>query len=91
LVGTFISELQDKSSSKGRADLVAELAKVVAVDVGLHVARIEAIKSIENFETDLRMALLNRKPNLPMKLNVGRNEPGGIARGFELRRTLAIG
>jgi hypothetical protein len=44
---------------------------VVAVDVGLHVARIEAIKSIENFETDLRMALLNRKPNLPMKLNVG--------------------
>jgi hypothetical protein len=71
LVGTFISELQDKSSSKGRADLVAELAKVVAVDVGLHVARIEAIKSIENFETDLRMALLNRKPNLPMKLNVG--------------------
>ena len=70
------SELQYEFSAPDTANAVEHRAETVAIDVALHVARVEAIEQVENAESDasLQPFSAKRNPNRARHLKVERSE-----------------
>jgi hypothetical protein len=77
------SKLQNELAAEGPADAVEKGIEAVAIDIVLHVARIEVVQNIEHAEPNSRLHPLVREryANRPSDLQI---------EGFESRITVRI-
>jgi hypothetical protein len=71
---SFISKLQDEFAVKSPADAVEILAKPDAIQIVLHITRIEAIENVVNTKSNPRMFVLYGKTEPAQYLEIRRNK-----------------